>query len=129
MRMRSTSSREVLSPTSRHRATALLRRAIGVVLELEVELELLLHRLADVDLVEALDVGHALEEEDALDELVGVLHLVDRLVADLLRQLHVAPVGAHLGVDEVLVDRCQLGRQDLVEGGDDLVVALHGAAS
>jgi hypothetical protein len=82
------------------------------VLELEVELELLLHRLADVDLVEALDVGHALEEEDALDELVGVLHLVDRLVADLLGQLGVAPVGAHLRVDEVLVDRCQLGRQD-----------------
>src|SRR5262249_34293066 len=41
-----------------------------VVLHLEIELELLLHVLADGDLVVALHVGHALEEEDALDEIV-----------------------------------------------------------
>ena len=96
-----------------------------VELELEVELELLLDRLADVDLVEALDVRHAVEEQDPLDELVGVLHLVDRLLADLGGELVEAPVGVHLGVDEVLVDGRQLRRQDVVERFDDLVVALH----
>ena len=49
--------------------------------------------------------GHPLEVEDALDERVGVLHLADRLLAELLGEALVAPVRAHLGVDEVLVDR------------------------
>ena len=39
---------------------------------------------ADVELAELLQVREAVEEEDALDELVGVLHLVDRLFVDVL---------------------------------------------
>jgi hypothetical protein len=35
------------------------------------------------------------------------------------------PVAEHLGVDEVLVDRRQLGGQHLVEELDDLVVGAH----
>ncbi len=95
------------------------------VLELEIDCELLGHGLADADRVEALHVGHALEEQDPLDDLVGVLHLVDRLVADVLGEPLVAPVAAHLGVDEVLVDRRQLGGQHVVEDVDDGGVALH----
>ena len=38
----------------------------------------------------------------------------------------VAPVVLHLGVDEVLVDRRELGGQDVVEQLNDLGVALHG---
>ena len=52
----------------------------GVLLDLQVELELLRDGLADLHLAEALQVGDAFEEEDALDELVGVLHLVDGLL-------------------------------------------------
>jgi hypothetical protein len=40
-------------------------------------------------------------------------------------ELVVAPVVAHLGVDEVLVDRGQLGGEHLVEDLDDLGVAVH----
>ena len=42
-----------------------------------------------------------------------------------VRQPLVAPVLAHLGVDEVLVDRGQLAGEDLVERLDELRVALH----
>src|SRR5437762_10686221 len=40
-------------------------------------------------------------------------------------ELAVAPVLAHLGVDEVLIDSGKLFAQDLVEYADDLFVALH----
>jgi hypothetical protein len=53
--------------------------------------------------------------QDALDHGVGVLHLFDRLLAPLPGETLVAPVRTHLGVDEVLIDRGQLGREDLVE--------------
>src|SRR5262245_2049776 len=53
----------------------------GAVLELEVALELLGDGLSDVERVEALEVRQPLEEQDAIDELLRVLHLVDRLGA------------------------------------------------
>ena len=83
------------------------------------------HRLTDAHGAEPLEVGHAVEEEDALDQLVGVLHLVDRLVAEVLRERLVAPVVEHLVVDEVLVHGRELGGEDLVEQLDDLSVSSH----
>ncbi len=97
----------------------------GVVLELQVELELLGHRLADVHLAVSLQVGHALQVEDALDQLVGVLHLLDAFLAHSLVEAAVAPVVAEAGVEEVLVDRGQLGREHVIEQRDDLLVAFH----
>src|SRR5437879_9797076 len=47
-----------------------------VVLDGEVELELLRHGLADVDLPELLKIRQSFEEEDARDQLVRVLHLL-----------------------------------------------------
>ena len=47
-------------------------------LQLEVGLEDLLDILADVQPAEHLEVGQAVEEQDALGEPVGMLHLVDR---------------------------------------------------
>src|SRR5438477_505993 len=105
-----------------------VERLDGGLLDLEVEAELLGHRLADVDLAQPLEVRDAFQIEDALDERVGVLHLLDRLRAHLLPQPLVAPVLAHAGVDEVLVHRRQLGGEHVVQRGDDLVGALHGRA-
>src|SRR5690606_34290746 len=98
----------------------------GVVLHLEIELELLFDRLADRDFVVPLNVRDPLQEEDALDQIVGVLHLVDGLLVDMLPKALIAPVLAHLRVDEVLIDRGQFGREDVVEMIDDLCAALHG---
>ena len=50
-------------------------------LELEVGAQHLLDRLADPQAAEHLEIGQAVEEEDALGEPVGMLHLVDQFVA------------------------------------------------
>ena len=94
-------------------------------LELEIALQRFLGVLADQELVEILQVGQAFEEEDALDQPVGVLHLVDRFLLLVLAQLLQAPVVEHPGVQEVLVDRGQLVDEDLVEVLDDFLVAFH----
>ena len=95
-------------------------------LELEIGLQALGHRLADRQLSEVLEVGQAVEQENALDQLVGVLHLANRLFVDLLAESLEAPVLHHAGVEEVLIDRRQLVLQELVQFGDDLWIALHG---
>jgi hypothetical protein len=46
-----------------------------------------------------------------------------------LGQAGIAPVLAHLGVDEVLVDRGQLGGEDFVQVLDDFRGTLHGLTS
>src|SRR6185295_13266157 len=97
----------------------------GVELEGVVGLEDLRDVLADVDLAEALDVGDAVEEEDTLDQFFGMLHLADGVLADDLVEPVVAPVLAHLAVDEVLVDGGELAGQDFVQDLDDFRVALH----
>src|SRR5579863_9050098 len=73
------------------------------------------HGLPDRKLAQLLQIGQAIEKEDALHELVGVLHLVDRLLVNLLAEVLVTPVQAHLGVEEVLTDGGQLAGQDFVE--------------
>ena len=56
---------------------------------------------------------------------LGVLHLVDGLGPGVGRRACVAPVLLHLRVQEVLVDRGELGGQLLVEELDDSRVSLH----
>src|SRR5690606_31034037 len=66
------------------------------------------------------------EEDDALDQPVGVVHLLDRFHALLLRQLGVAPVLGEAVVQPVLIDRGELVAQGAVEDLDDLRVPSHG---
>src|SRR5262249_4357490 len=73
----------------------------GRLLDLEVQPELLGHRLADIDLAQALQVGHALEIQDALNQPVRVAHLAERLLTNLLPETLVTPVLTHPCVDEV----------------------------
>jgi hypothetical protein len=49
-----------------------------------------------------------------------VLHLAEGFLLALVGQTLVAPVLLHLVVDEVLVDRRELGGQHIVEQLDDL---------
>jgi hypothetical protein len=55
-----------------------------------------------------------------------MLHLADRLLVFLLRQLVQAPVLEHAVVQEVLVDGGELVLQLRLQVVDDLGVALHG---
>ena len=70
-----------------------------------------------------------LEEEDALDQLVGMLHLVDRFVPLVFGETADAPVGEHPVMEPVLVDCGQFVGERLVKELDDLRIAFHGAAS
>src|SRR5690606_32188720 len=102
----------------------------GLVLEVEVEPQGLDRVLAEAHGAQPLQVGVPLEVEDPVDDLVGVLHLVDGLLAGTLGEALEAPVAQDPVVAEVLVDRGQLGREDVVEQLDDLGATLgHGCTS
>ena len=77
-------------------------------LEREVALDRFLDVLPDEQLVEVLQVRQAFEEQDALHEPVGVLHLVDRLLPLVLAETLEAPGVEHPRVQEILVDRREL---------------------
>ena len=94
-------------------------------LEREVVLELLLHVGAHANHVVAGNLRRAFEEQNPVDELLRVLHLAHRLLVVLARELHEAPVLAHLRLAEVLIDRGQLDGERAVEGFDHVGVALH----
>src|SRR6266700_5144598 len=92
----------------------------------KVAVEHLLDVLADMQRVEHLQVGEAVEEDHSLDDLVGVLHLLHRFLAPLLGQGLVAPIVQQPIMQPVLVDRGQLMPQAAVEIFDDFCVALPG---
>src|SRR3546814_9687410 len=62
----------------------------------------------DIELAEVLQVRQAFEKQDARDQAIGVLHLVDRLVVFVLFEPLEPPVSEHARVQEILVDRGQL---------------------
>src|SRR5581483_990625 len=94
---------------------------------LEVALQCFERVLADQQLAEILEVRQSLEKQDPLDQAIGMLHLVDRLLALVVLELLQTPVAEHAGVQEVLVDRGELVEQHLVQVLDDLAVAFHAA--
>ena len=101
------SSRDWSSPCSRDDLDRLVVHRDRLLLELVVGLELRAHVRADVQ-VQILHLRRRVEEQQPLDDLLGMLHLVDRLLADEAAKLVIAPVVAHLRVQEVLVDGREL---------------------
>jgi len=77
--------------------------------------------------VQVLEIRKTFQEQDAVDQHVGVLHLADRLVIGDLAEALEAPVVVHPRVQEVLVDRRQLVGEHRVQQLDDRRFALHGA--
>src|SRR5262249_9254111 len=83
------------------------------------------HVLSDAKRIEHLHVGKAVEEDDARDDIVGVLHLLDRFLAPFLRQVPVTPIVQGPVMQPVLVDGGKLVPQTAVEILDNPCVALH----
>ncbi len=77
-------------------------------LQFEIALQLLLDVRSNVELHQLRQVGRPIQEQDPLDNRLGVLHFIDGLLLDEGAKPVVVPVLAHLGVQEVLVDRRQL---------------------
>src|SRR5262249_52739553 len=83
----------------------------------------------DADHVVAGDFRHSFQEENALDELLRVLHLAERFLVVLFVEVEEAPVLVHLGLAEILVDGSELDGQRTVQGINNLGITLHGLDS
>src|SRR6185437_11783662 len=94
-------------------------------LELQVALETLPHVLTDEQLAEVLQVGQAVEKQDALNETIGMLHLIDRLFLLVRLQALQTPMTEHARVQEILVDRRELVFQHDVQMPQYFGIALH----
>ena len=95
----------------------------------EIAIEHLLHGLADAQRVEHLQIGEALEKDDALDQLVGVMHFLDRFRLPFLGEIAKTPIVEQPVMQPVLIDGGQFVAQPLVQIFDDLGVALHASRS
>src|SRR5690606_4121646 len=91
----------------------------------EVAVEDLLGVFADVQLSEILQIRQAIEQQDALDQSIGVLHLADRLLVLDLLQPGQAPMPEDSRVNELLVDGGQFVLQLPVQPLDDSCVSFH----
>ena len=91
-------------------------QALGyLILDSEVGLELLTQCLSDPQREQPLVIGQAVEQQDAVGDLLRMLHFFERLFAGVRGHLGEAPAVLHLGMQEILVDRRQLAGQLLVE--------------
>jgi hypothetical protein len=98
----------------------------GVVFAGEIGFQHLADVLPDAERRDRLQVGMAFQENDACDELVRVMHLLDRFLALLPGEARKAPILGQAIVDPILVDGAELQFQRLVQAVDDSLVALHG---
>jgi hypothetical protein len=92
----------------------------------EIGIEDFLHVLTDAQGIEHLQIREAIEKQDAVHELVRVVHLLDRFLAPLFREIFVAPVVEHPVVQPILVDCGQFRSETAVQVLDDFRIALHG---
>jgi hypothetical protein len=101
---------------------ALLGRGVelgdGGLLAVQGQHQHLLGGLADPDGAQPLQVGVAVEEQDPLDQVVGVAHLVDGEVVEDLPELGQTPGVEHAGVQEVRIGDGELEGQRVVEQFD-----------
>ncbi|CUX39401.1 conserved hypothetical protein [Agrobacterium genomosp. 13 str. CFBP 6927] len=103
----------------------------------EIRFQHFLDVLADAQRRQGLKVGMAFEEDNTIDDLVGVLHLFDGFCTLLLCKLGVAPVVQKPVVKPILVYCTEFEKKGLVKPLDDFFVAfqcplscsLHGIAS
>jgi hypothetical protein len=107
---------------------AFLDGDVGAFLQFQVGRQHFFRVFADQQLVQGLQVGQAVQHQDAVDQAVGMLHFADRFVVFLLAQLVQSPVAVHARMQEVLVDRRQFVGQLCIQQTDNVFVALHGVS-
>ena len=80
----------------------------------------------DAQGVERLHVGEAFQEDDAVDEAIGVAHLFDRFLAPLLGEPVEPPIVEQPIMQPILIDGREFAAQPLVEIFNDFGIAFHG---
>src|SRR5262252_3717564 len=91
----------------------------------KIAIEHFLDVLADMQRIEHLHVRKAVEKDDALDQLVGMLHLFDGFLAPLFGEGLVAPIVEQAVMQPILIDGRQFMPQPLVEVIEDTGLASH----
>src|SRR4030095_6196823 len=94
-------------------------------LELEIQRQRFLHILPDQQLVQILEIRQSFEKQDALDQLVRRLHLVDRLVVLVPCEALESPVAEHPRMQKILIDRGELVGEHRIQMTDDVRIAAH----
>src|SRR6202030_4764184 len=84
-----------------------------------------LYGLPDMQRIKDLHVGETIEEDDAVNQFVRVLHLFDGLFAPFLGKGLVAPVLKQTIMQPILVDGGELVTQRLVEEFDYGCISAH----
>jgi len=89
----------------------------------------ILDRFGQLQGVQLRDNRLALQEQDALDQPLGVMHLVDGLLLDRRVQARIPLVVAHLGRNHILADSGQFIGKQLVQNGRSFSLPFMGAPS
>src|SRR5690625_7715836 len=76
-------------------------------------------------MTDVLKVGQTAQQQDALDDDVGVFHFINGRVVFKFGQLVQPPVLVHARVQKELVDGGQLRLEGLVEKSDNFGIAFH----
>jgi hypothetical protein len=92
---------------------------------LQVAIEHGLHGLPDMKGFQRLHIGRSIEEDDAFDKLVCMLHLFNRFLAPRLGQHFVAPIVEQTVMQPVLVYRGELVSERSIEVFDNFFIAHH----
>src|SRR5690349_2229012 len=71
------------------------------------------------------EARNALQEKNALNDALSVLHFVNGLLLDERAQLAVSPGLLHLGVQEILADGDEFCSQNIIQMRNYLVVTPH----
>ena len=87
----------------------------GVDFELQIALNLGLHVWSHGKLHRFRHAGGGVQEENPLDQRLGVLHFLDGRLLGMLAEPVVVPVVAHLGMEKVLVHGGQFFFERLIQ--------------
>src|SRR5229473_3273893 len=95
----------------------------------KIAIQYLFDGLPDMQRIEHLHVGKAIEENDAMNQFIRVFHLLDGLLAPFLGKGLVAPVLEQAIVQPILIDGGKLVTQRLVEVFNYGCISAHGNVS
>src|SRR6266478_4206087 len=95
----------------------------------QIAIQDLFDGLPDMQRIEHLHVGKTIEENDAVNEFIGVFHLFDGLLAPFFGESLVAPVLEQAIVQPILIDGRKLVTQRLVEVFNYGCISAHSDVS
>ena len=107
-------------------SNAIFDGGLGPLFTLQVTGQHFGHGLAHQQLGHVLQVGQAVQHEDAVHQFVGMFHLADGLFVFLFGQFFKAPMLEHAEMQEILVNGGQLVFKLGLQLRDDFFIALHG---